>query len=354
VTVSIDDERLLRAGDPSGMLEAFASTAAQLERSYGSAPRERVPVGAEPRSLTFCAMGGSASAAELVAAAFADRLAVPASLHRGYGLPDPLGPRDVIVCVSYSGDTEETVSAHEAAVDRNCPVVAVCHGGLLAERAAAAGTPVVAIPANAPVPRAGLGALTGGVVGVLAAAELLPWPDQDVAGARATLASLADELSPGVPADRNEAKAVAAWVGRRIPVVWGSDGVSAAAAWRWKAAFNENAEIPAFCGVLPELSHHEVVGWAGGRGAPFCLVILREPGEHPTVPPRLEATLDELEGSGLVWREVGARGDGPLARALALSLVGDLASTYHALARGIDPAAMDALVRVKDRLREAT
>ncbi|MGH2724467.1 MAG: SIS domain-containing protein [Actinomycetota bacterium] len=354
MTVAIDDERLLRAGDPSGMLDAFASIGTALERSYGSARDGTVPPVRDARSVTFCAMGGSAAAGDLVAAAFAHRVGVPMLTHRGHDVPLSYGPNDVVVCVSYSGDTEETVSAHDSAVARGCPVVAVCGGGLLAERADASGTPVVPIPVDAPVPRAGLGTLVGGVVGTLVAAELLASPDEDVASAGATLASLADELSPGVPADRNEAKAVAAWVGDRVPVVWGSEGVSAPAALRWKAAFNENAEVPAFRGVLPELSHHEIVGWTRGHGSPFCLLVLREPGEHATVPRRLEATLAEVEGSGLRWREVWARGEEPLARGLSLALVGDLAATYHALSRGVDPAAMDALVRVKERLGRGT
>jgi hypothetical protein len=65
---------------------------------------------------------------------------------------------------------------------------------------------------------------------------------------------------------------------------------------------------------------------------------------------RLDATLEEVADSGLEWREVAARGETPLARCLSLALVGDMASAYHALARGIDPASMDALVRIKERL----
>ena len=354
MTVGTPDERLIRAGDPSGMLRAFAATATQLEHAYRSARGASVPAPGAARSVTFFAMGGSAAAGDLVAAAFEDRMAVPVVVRRGYHVPAAYGPDDVVVCVSYSGNTEETVAAHDAAAARGCPVIAVCAGGLLAERAETAGTAMVRIPAEAPVPRAGLGALAGGVLGALAAAGLVPSPDEEVADARATLAAVADELSPGTPADRNEAKAVAAWIGDRVPVVWGSEGVSAPAAWRWKTAFNENADIPAFCGILPELSHHEVVGWSAGRGAPFCLVILREPGEHPTVPRRLEATLAEMEATGLEWREVRARGRTPLARAMSLSLVGDVASAYHAVARGVDPASMDALVRVKERMATGT
>lgn len=354
MTAATPDERLIRAADPSGMFPAFAATASQLDLAYRSALQAPVAVPQTTRSVTVMAMGGSASAGDVVAAAFEDRMAAPIAVRRGYRVPATAGPDDVVVCLSYSGSTEETVAAHDAAVELGCTVVAVCGGGLLADRAGAAGTPLVTIPAEAPVPRAGLGALVGGFVGALAAAGLASGADQEVDEARSTLAELAAELAPEAPVDGNEARSVAAWVGDRMPVVWGSEGVSAAAAWRWKAAFNENAEIPAFSGVLPELSHHEVVGWSAGHGASFCLVILREPGEHPTVPRRLEATLAEMQASGLEWREVRARGRAPLARGMSLSLVGDLASAYHAVARGLDPASMEALVRVKERMSEGS
>jgi glucose/mannose-6-phosphate isomerase len=174
--------------------------------------------------------------------------------------------------------------------------------------------------------------------------------DGDVQAAAASVDRFASELGPERPVGSNEAKAIAAWIGDRIPVVWGSEGVSAAAAWRWKTAFNENAEIPAFASVLPELDHHEVVGWAAGRGEGFRLLVLREEGEQERVQPRIDATLEEIVDSGMEWREVRVGGDTPLSRALSLALLGDLASAYHALGRGIDPAEMASLDRIKGRL----
>lgn len=350
---ALDDHAALRAGDPAGLVAAFASTGTQLLEAYRAARAAGVPFAGQVRSVVFCAMGGSAAAGDVVASAFADRVHVPMSIVRGYRVPGGYGPQDLAVCVSYSGDTEETAAAFSAARDLGCSVMAVCGGGALADHARTADAPVVAIPTDAPVPRAGLGALVGGVAGGLSGAGLLSGADADVEEAASVLEAAAGELGPEVPTERNEAKDVARWVGDRIPVAWGSEGVSAPAAWRWKTAFNENAEVPAFASALPELDHHEIVGWTRGAGERFRLVILREAGEHPTVQPRLDATVEEIAGSGLEWRQVEARGDGPLARAMSLALMGDLASAYHALSRGVDPAAMESLTRVKRRMGEA-
>jgi len=344
----LDDEAALRARDPRGMLTAFADTGSQLRTAYATARASAIPFAGEVRGVAVCGMGGSAVAGDVAEAAFADRAPIPVVTLRGYGVPRGYGEEHLVLCVSYSGDTEETVAAFAQARARGCTAVAVCGGGALAAAAGEADLPAVLIPTDAPVPRAGLGSLVGGVLGSLVAAGALSGVDDEIEAAGTTLDRLAGELGPEVAS--NEAKDVAAWVGERIPLIWGSDGVSAAAAWRWKTAFNENAEVPSFASVLPELDHHEVVGWTAKRGEGFCLLILREAGEHERVQARLDATLEELADSGLEWREVTARGETPLARCLSLTLVGDLASAYHALARGIDPAAMDALVRIKERL----
>ena len=349
--MTLDDAAALRRSDPSGMLAAFADAGEQLRRAYRETRSADLPARGTARSVTVCAMGGSAAAGDVVATVLDPP--VPLSVVRGYLLPAAIGPEDLVVCVSYSGNTEETVAAHEEAVRRSALAMAVCSGGALARRAGQAGTPVVRIPGSAPVPRAGLGELVGGLVGTLVGAAVLGGADARVEEAAATLDAMGREFGPEVPTERNEAKQIADWIGDRIPLVWGSEGISAAAAWRWKTAFNENAETPAFASALPELDHHEVVGWTGDRGKGFRLVILREDGEHDRVGPRLEATLDEVTGSGLEWREVRARGEDPLARAMSLALIGDLASAYHALARGIDPAAMASLDRIKARLAEA-
>jgi glucose/mannose-6-phosphate isomerase len=348
--ISLDDPAGLRAADPSGMLAAFASVGDQLREGYDIARSSGVPFAGESRSVTFCAMGGSAAAGDVAAASYTDRAPVPMATLRGYRVPNGYGEDDLVVCASYSGNTEETLAAFGEARERGCTTVAVCGGGALAETARHADAPLVLIPTGAPVPRAGLGSLTGGVLGAAVAAGVLSSVDGDVETAAGTVESLSGTLGPDVPEDRNEAKELAAWVGERIPLIWGSEGISAAAAWRWKTAFNENAEVPAFASTLPELDHHEVVGWTAKRGQGFCLVILREEGEHERVQPRLDATHEEMADSGLEWREVWARGDTPLGRCLWLTVLGDMASAYHGLARGIDPAAMGPLVRIKERL----
>ena len=341
------DAAAMRAADPQGILDAFLRLPDQLARGY-QAGRDAAVDPFDARSLVFCGMGGSAAGGDVVAAAFADRLRLPVASVRGYEPPSHCGPEDLVVCLSFSGGTDETLSCYEEARGRGSRVVAVCAGGQLAERAAEDGAGLVLVPDDVPMPRAGLGYLVGGTAGALVAAGILPPVDEEVREAAGVLAEVAEEIAPERPG--GEAIEVARAVGSHVPVIWGAEGLAARAAFRWKAAFNENAKVPAFSSDLPELTHHEIAGWSGDRGRGFLVAVLRHEGEHPAVGPTVVAALRAVEDSGLGWREVRATGPSPLARILSLILVGDVASTLHALARGVDPTPIDAIARLKREL----
>jgi glucose/mannose-6-phosphate isomerase len=305
------------------------------------------------RAVVFCGMGGSAAAGDLVAEAFAEDVPIPLGVHRGYRLPAWVGRDTLVVCVSYSGNTEETLAAYDEARARGASLCTISSGGALADRATRDSNPHLALPAEAPQPRAALGSLVGAAIGGLVSLGVLEEAANLVQEAVDELRGFREVYGQETPTEGNRAKQIADFVGSRVPVIWGSEGVSWAAAWRWKCAFNENAKVPAFASALPELNHHEVVGWTKGHADAFCLVILREPGEHASVQTRLDATLPEIRSADVEVLEVRAEGGrSSLSRGLELMLTGDVASAYHAIERGIDPAPIEAIARVKARLAE--
>ena len=349
----LDDPQALRAADPQGLIESYLRFGEQLRMAYGPAASTSIDAGGV-RGVLFCGMGGSAAAGDAVAAAYADDAPVPVGVLRGYMLPAWVGRDTLVVALSFSGNTEETLAAFDAAAERGAHVVAISAGGKLDDRVSQRGGTHVAIPADAPQPRAALGSLTGAAVGVLVAAGVLEDSASEIDGAADDLATVAGEISEA-GSDTNRAANAAGFVSSRVPVVWGSEGISWPAAWRWKCAFNENAKIPSFASALPELNHHEVVGWTKGHSDAFCLIVLREPGEHDSVQKRLDATLPEIRAADIDVLEVRSEiGRSPLSRGLELMLIGDVASAYHAVERGIDPAPIEAIARVKARLEEGS
>jgi glucose/mannose-6-phosphate isomerase len=332
------------------MLDAALSLAAHARDGYAAGlAATSLPPTEGVRSIAICGMGGSAIAGDVIRAISEDRLGIPFAVVRSPELPAFASADALVVASSYSGNTAETLAVLEQALERGCRAIAVTSGGKLAGRAEERGIGLVGVPAGF-VPRAAFGFLTLGALGALEATGLLHPQRADVEEAANELEALANLTGADATTSRNPAKALALAIGERIPVVWGAEGIGAVAAMRWKAEMNENAKVPAFWSSLPELDHNEVEGWSDGQGERFIVIALRHEGEHPEVAARFPLSLDVARSSGAAVEEVWARGGSALARLLTLVLLGDVTATYLAIARGVDPTAMDTITRLKRAL----
>ncbi|HSL12257.1 MAG TPA: bifunctional phosphoglucose/phosphomannose isomerase [Actinomycetota bacterium] len=348
--IDLDDVGRLRELDAGDMLGAVASLPAQARTSYADGRAlSPLPSLDGVAAVTYCGMGGSAVAGDVLRSLFRGRLGVPIEVNRGPELPGYCAPSTLVVVCSYSGGTAESLAAFEEALARGCRTMALTSGGELADRATVAGIPVVRVPEGL-MPRAALGHLAFGLLGALEAAGLLPRLGADVDEAVEEMERLVADLGPDVPADRNAAKQVAVAMGERVPVIWGAEGFAATAANRWRTQWNENAKLPAFSSALPELDHNEVVGWSEGTGRSFAIVALRETDEAPDVAGRFDLSLDIARRAGAEPVEVRASGTSPLARLFSLVVLGDVASTYVGLGRGVDPSPIEAIARLKAAL----
>jgi glucose/mannose-6-phosphate isomerase len=298
-------------------------------------------------------MGGSGIAGDVLRSVVADRLDVPVVVSKAYRLPAFCGPETPVVALSYSGETEETLSAYAEATARGCPVVAVASGGELVARAEADGAVALRLPADVPMPRAALGYLAGallGWVGIAGGMDL----EGEFTEAITEVDRCASRWGPSEGQDTNDAKALALWLRDRIPVVWGSEGIGEAAALRWKTQVNENAKGHAFWGVLPEADHNEVEAWGStgtGTGDRFGLVVLRHGGEHPRIAARVRASVDAIEAGPLEWREAVVAGGAAATSLFSMISLGDFVSVYLAILRGVDPMPVPVLSSLKHRLR---
>jgi glucose/mannose-6-phosphate isomerase len=345
--VNLDAPGSYKAVDPDDALADVEATADQWTRARGLAGVRLDLAGVDHVVIT--GMGGSGIAGDVTAAVAAEAgFPLPVVVHKGYGVPPFVGPRSLVVACSYSGGTEETLSAAEAALDRGARLFAVTSGGALGDTAAAAGAPVVRIPGGG-MPRHGLGWLA---VPVLVGLGL----DADLDETVEVQGELAAAAARDVPSAENPAKQLALRLASgSVPVAWGARGIGQVAAYRLKCQLNENAKVPAFWAELPELDHNEIVGLqepsplAGNLG----LVLFRDPaGEHPRVATRFQVT-EDLVGPRFAWMaEVAARGRSPLARLASLLLLADLGSVYTALELGHDPTPIPSIDRLKRALAD--
>ena len=351
-SAALDDPDRIAALDRGGMLGLIGSLGGQLGAGFQIAARTAALPSAEGlRAVVVCGMGGSGIAGDVLRVVAGPMLPMPVVVVKGYGLPAFCDHDTLVFAMSFSGNTEEAVAAYAEAVARECRVVAASAGGELAALAEADEVPHIPLPPEVPLPRAALGSLAAAPLGVLSAIGLLPEVAEEVRRTEGELSALAGRLGPGAGAASNEAKSVAAWLGERVPVIWGSEGVAEAAALRWKTQLNENAKVPALAGVLPELDHNEIEGWPAGSGERFAVIVLRHPGEHPRIAARVHATREALRESGLTFRDVRADTHRPLPVLFSLMMAGDFVSAYLALLRGVDPSPIPVLSALKERLK---
>lgn len=340
--------------DSLGFVDTVAALPEQLADAHDAARAASLslPGPDEIDNVAIVGMGGSGIAGDVLAAVASGSLPVPVTVLKQIRTPGFVGPRTLALALSYSGDTEETVSMAQGCVDAGARVVAVTRGGALGELVRAGDGSVLTCP-DGLMPRAALGALVASVFVTVERAGLLDGVDALLHGARDQLARRRDACRPDVTGAANPARELARLVGRTIPLVYGGGALGGVAAYRWKCDVNENAKAPAFSAALPELAHNEICGW-GQHGdvtrQVVSLVVLRHGYEHERLSARIDATVEIVEEALAQVLTVAAQGEGRLAQLLDLMYLGDWTSCYLALDQDVDPGPIPAIAALKERL----
>src|SRR5437868_13782502 len=202
-------------------------------------------------------MGGSGIAGDVLAAIAAEEGTVPVTVVKGYKLPAWTGPNTLVLCASYSGNTEETLACFDDAVERKARIVAIATGGALAERARAHSVASVT-PVEDMQPRQALASLAAITLVVAEQLSLLGDLATSIVETGDLLERQVAVYGRDVPTGNNDAKKIAGLLDGKVPLVWGQEGVLAVAAQRWRTQLNENAKVAAFSSSLPELDHNEI------------------------------------------------------------------------------------------------
>ncbi|MBB2909711.1 glucose/mannose-6-phosphate isomerase [Streptosporangium becharense] len=361
----LDDQGLLTEGDPSGMLRAVAASAAQIRTSRRAALESALPSIARdgrPRAIVVAGLGGAGTAGDILNAVCGYGAPLPVLTVRSYRLPGWIGATDLVIVVSRSGRTEETLAVAAEAVRRGCRLLAV--GGPdspLQAVARQAGAPFVPVEPDGSA-RAALWSLT--VPLIVAAAELgLIVAGEDVFEETARrLEDIAHRCRPASESFINPGKSLAMEIAETVPMIWGSTPLTAVAARRWASQLNENGKYPATWGEIPGSDHSQLAVldgplarrdvFADDGGRAVRLFVLRDVEEHRQVTRRCEAVLRLAEDRDVRVTQVTGEGTHPLERLAVLIELGDFASTYLALGYGIDPSAVAAITELKARVSQ--
>jgi len=303
----------------------------------------------KPANIVFAGMGGSALGALL--ASTWPGFEIPFEIVRNYSIPNYVSSATLFVASSYSGNTEETLSALEQAEKTGAQIVVIAGGGKLVEIAREKKYPLAVLPAVTQ-PRYAVLYSFRAFLSVLVAAQLL-----DEEQMRAEVQKASDFLkaqtglwAPTIETAKNPAKKLALdLVGKSI-VVYGGP-LTYPAAYKWKISFNENAKNIAWVNQFPEFNHNEFLGWTSHPlDKPYAVIDLRSSFEHPQIQKRFEVSAKLLSGKRPAPHIVQAEGQSMLEQLLWLVAMGDFVSLYLALLNGLNPTPVDLIEKFKKEL----
>ncbi|MBI5701096.1 bifunctional phosphoglucose/phosphomannose isomerase [Candidatus Saganbacteria bacterium] len=333
--------------DASGMLDVVLRAPADLIETYkiehGPGPQKKFD------GIVIGGMGGSAIAGNVISDLFSQSLKISIYVCRRYVLPANFTDKSLFIAISYSGNTEETLSAMKDAESRGMQILCITSGGKLRDIAQDKKYQLIEIKKELQ-PRAAFYIILTSLLKALEGLKIIPSQGTDVIEAAKVLENMRPEMQR--PDRTNEIKQLAQKIKDKVPLIFTSAGVTEAAGRRMKTQLNENSKLSAFMTVFPEVNHNEIVGYAGlkKQSSPYSMIVLRDEDEHIRINKRIEIT-KSLIGSNLGGiNEIRSRGKSRLARILSLIFYGDVLSVYTAFARGMDPTPVDIIEKLKKEL----
>lgn len=368
----LDDVAAMIAADPGEQLRAVATTGAQIRTGLRETDRETIAdivSAGMPRTVIVTGMGGSGISGQVLEAVAAVHSQIPVVSHRGYLLPSWVNANDLVIALSASGRTEETIAAAVEAARRGCALVCITAvGSPLADVATSTRNAWhVPVDVQGRMPRASMWTLLTPLLMIGNALGVTRVPDSALQEA----ADIADDMSQRcgieVPFVDNPAKQLGLQFAESLPMIWGTGEVGPVASYRAISQLAENAKIPAIHGEIPESQHNQIVvldgPFAGGEqiddlfrdrtedeGRSFRLIVLRDTVEHPQMAKRAEIVEELARRRQVPVTEVAAEGTHLAHRLASLITLTDWASLYAALALHIDPTPIGPIDELKARL----
>jgi glucose/mannose-6-phosphate isomerase len=346
--VDLDDQLIYRRLDASGMLNHLHQFPGQCRLAWERVLKFDLPPEYSPvDGVIILGVGGSAIGGDIVRRLALAESSVPVWVNRDYSLPPFVNRDTLVIASSYSGNTEETLSAFTASLKTPAKKLAITTGGKLKKLAEKEGIPVFGIDYPAP-PRTAFPHSFVPLVGIFQKLGLLGDKSADLKQALEILDQLSQDLAETNPLAANPAKQLAARLRGHLIVIYGGEVLSEVAR-RWKTNLNENSKAWAFFELFPELNHNAVMGYEFPpdlKDSVFVVLL------HSTLLSsrsqlHYEATAELLGKLEISHKVVGAVGKTALAQVMSLVLYGDYVSFYLAMLNETDPTPLAAIDFVK-------
>lgn len=296
-----------------------------------------------PENIIVCGMGGSALVGDIMQIFLQDKkIDLPLHISRGYKLPHWVDKKDLVVCTSYSGNTEETLSSFAEARKRKLPLIVITSGGGLAELCQKNNIPFSKIPTGYQ-PRMTLGLQFATLIEILINCKIVKELEN--------IGSLEKKLKPESLEDNG--RKIAKKLKNKIPLIYASDRFKSLAKI-WKIKFNENSKVPAFFNYFPELNHNEMVGYTNASKTmkDFQVIILRDRADGKKINERMNLTASILKNKGVGVDLIEIKGRSILEKIFSNLILSDWVSYYLAISQKIDPTPVGIIENFKKKLKK--
>ncbi|MCX5642560.1 MAG: bifunctional phosphoglucose/phosphomannose isomerase [Candidatus Omnitrophica bacterium] len=350
---NLHDNRMLKKAikqfDSSGMLGFLREFPEQVITARKLKEKPILKNKDATTGIIFSGLGGSAICGDLFRDVFSDQLAIPVLTNRDYCLPAWVNQQTLAILISYSGNTEETLSTYREARKRKVMIGVVSSGGKLSEMAQKDRVPLVTVPAGYP-PRTALGYLFFGALSLLESADILKISKPCFSELLQAIHKTAANNDTQTNFNENPARRLAAALKGTIPIIYSAAFLSGTAT-RWKTQIEENSKNLAFTGIMPEMNHNEVVGWSCPAKTlkQLSVLFLRDREDEPQVKKRFEITRGLLRPRRFC-AEVESRSNNRLVRLFSTIVFGDWVSYYLALENKTDPTPVERITQLKKQL----
>lgn len=340
--------------DPSGMLNAITCFQTSAKKAIENTEETQCKVdGKMFTSILVLGMGGSAIGGLLLRDWLLDTLKIPLTVSRGYHIPAWVNEKTLVYAVSYSGNTEETLSQYHEVVKKGCTAICFCSGGVLEEEAKKNSQTLVKFPTGQQ-PRAAIPFQFFSLAGITRKIGLIE--DKKWAEIQESLKVIAvhcSEMNPGSPTESNIGKRLALQIMDKIPFIY-APRLFESVGYRYNTQFNENSKSPGSTNFYPEAFHNSIMAREGKKELldKICIIVIQDPKGNDRLNKKIQISKKLMHEKFAKVIQVEAQGESNLARLMSALIQGDYLSAYLAILYKVDPSTTESIRILKESMRD--
>ena len=301
-------------------------------------------------NIVVAGMGGSAIGGDIARLILQNELKIPMYICRNYKLPNWVNNNSLVICSSYSGNTEESLSAFEDAQKKKAQIIAISTGGVLSKKINELGLDLITIPSGLQ-PRAALALSFVPMLYLFKSLNLIEIKKiNDLIKAIDKIELMRDVYNKET--NENPAYLLSKKIYQTLPIIYGENESLAILAVRWKGQLSENAKMLAYHNELPEMNHNEIVGWENNLDLinKISIIWLKDKSDHNRTKIRQNSTKNIIDNLAARHEIISVEGLTKVERYLNMIHLGDWVSFWCAILHKTDPTPVTKIDKLKEIL----